>query len=133
MRMAERVLDRSWAELMVGQRDWGRDGTMYLAVRYGGHRLAELVGHLGGLKYTAAAQAVRRFGVRLGQVPIDTVSASFNMKDEDDNSEATKVCNVMRAIGDELGILMAPVHHYGKNPESGLRGASAWKGPISIH
>jgi AAA domain len=72
------------------------------------------------------------FGVRLGQVPIDTVSASFNMKDEDDNSEATKVCNVMRAIGDELGALMAPVHHYGKNPESGLRGASAWKGSADI-
>jgi AAA domain len=68
------------------------------------------------------------FGVRLGQVPIDTVGACFGMKNEDDNAEATKVCNVMRSIGEDIGTLMAPVHHYGKNPESGLRGASAWRG-----
>jgi hypothetical protein len=54
------------------------------------------------------------------------------MKDEDDNAEATRVCNTLRSIGDEVGVLMAPVHHYGKNPESGLRGASAWKGSADI-
>ena len=27
---------------------------------------------------------------------------------------------------------MAPVHHYGKNPESGLRGASAWTGSADV-
>jgi hypothetical protein len=54
------------------------------------------------------------------------------MKDEDDNAEATKVCNILRAIGDEIGALMAPVHHYGKNAESGLRGASAWKGSADV-
>lgn len=43
-----------------------------------------------------------------------------------------KVCNTLRIIGDELGVLMCPVHHYGKNPESGLRGASAWKGNADI-
>lgn len=72
------------------------------------------------------------FGARLGNVPLDTVAACFAMKDEDDNAEATKVCNVLRTIGDETGALMAPVHHYGKNPESGLRGASAWKGSADI-
>jgi len=72
------------------------------------------------------------FGARLGHVVIDTVAASFNMKDEDDNSEATRVCNILRSIGDETGALMAPVHHYGKNPESGLRGASAWRGSADI-
>jgi hypothetical protein len=72
------------------------------------------------------------FGVRLGQVTIDTVAACFSMKDEDDNAEATKVCNIMRAIGDSTGALMAPVHHFGKNPESGLRGASAWKGSADM-
>ena len=54
------------------------------------------------------------------------------MKNEDDNAEATKVCNVMRSIGEDIGALMAPVHHYGKNPESGLRGASAWRGCADI-
>src|SRR6516164_9550863 len=72
------------------------------------------------------------FGVRLGHVPIDTIAATFGMKDEDDNAEATKVCNVLRSIGDETGVLMAPVHHYGKNAESGLRGASAWKGSADV-
>ena len=54
------------------------------------------------------------------------------MKDEDDNAEATKVCNILRSIGDEVGALMAPVHHFGKNPESGLRGASAWRGSADV-
>ena len=68
------------------------------------------------------------FSVRLGQTTIDTVAASFGMKSEDDNAEATKVCNVMRTIGDETTAVTTGVHHYGKNPESGLRGASAWRG-----
>jgi hypothetical protein len=72
------------------------------------------------------------FGVRLGNTVIDTVAASFGMKDEDDNAEATKVCNIMRRVGEEVGALMAPVHHYGKNAESGLRGASAWKGSADV-
>jgi AAA domain len=72
------------------------------------------------------------FGVRLGQLVIDTVAASFNMKSEDDNAEATKICNIMRRVGDETGALIAPVHHYGKNPESGLRGASAWRGCADV-
>jgi hypothetical protein len=71
-------------------------------------------------------------GVRLGQVPIDTVGACFSMKSEDDNAEATKVCNTIRSVGEEVGALMSPVHHYGKNPESGLRGASAWRGCADI-
>jgi hypothetical protein len=72
------------------------------------------------------------YGVRLGQVTIDTVAACFSMKSEDDNTEATKVCNVLRSVGEQVGALMAPVHHFGKNPESGLRGASAWKGSADI-
>ena len=72
------------------------------------------------------------FGARLGQVTIDTIGASFSMKSEDDNAEATKVCNIMRAVGNETGAVTTAVHHYGKNPESGLRGASAWRGSADI-
>ena len=72
------------------------------------------------------------FGVRLGQFTIDTIAASFGMKSEDDNAEATKVCNILRTIGEETGALAAAVHHYGKNPESGLRGASAWRGSADV-
>jgi hypothetical protein len=72
------------------------------------------------------------FGIRLGQVTIDTIAASFAMKSEDDNAEASKVCKAMLSIADEIGTLMAPVHHFGKNPESGLRGASAWRGSADV-
>jgi len=72
------------------------------------------------------------FGLRLGHITLDTVAAGFAMKSEDDNSEATRVCNVMRRIGDDVDAVFGAVHHYGKNPESGLRGASAWKGSADV-
>ncbi len=72
------------------------------------------------------------FGLRLGHITLDTVAAGFAMKDEDDNSEATRACNVMRSIGEQIEALFGAVHHYGKNPESGLRGASAWKGSADV-
>ena len=67
VKVAERVLGRSWAEMLEGRRDWGRDGVMYVAVRHGGYRLAEVVRRIDGLKYPAGAQAVRRFGQRLDE------------------------------------------------------------------
>jgi hypothetical protein len=72
------------------------------------------------------------FGVRLGRFVVDTVAATFGMKDEDDNAEATKVCKLLRSIYEEAGALADAVHHFGKNPESGLRGASAWKGSAEV-
>jgi|GEM_PF-2396753 len=41
---------------------------MYVAVRYGGMRLAEVVQQV-GIKYQAAAQAVKRFGQSLPDDP----------------------------------------------------------------
>jgi hypothetical protein len=72
------------------------------------------------------------YGVRLGRFVIDTVAATFGMRDEDDNAEATKVCKLLRFIYEDTGALADAVHHYGKNPESGLRGASAWKGSADV-
>ena len=68
-----------------------------------------------------------QFGVRLGLVFVDTVSASFDIKEEADNAEAARVCKVMRRIGDAISALVVPIHHYGKNAAVGLRGASAWR------
>jgi hypothetical protein len=67
------------------------------------------------------------YGVRLGVVIIDTVAAAFDLDDEDDNSEAAKTIKKMKAIGQQVGALMVPIHHYGKAPTTGLRGASGWK------
>jgi len=68
-----------------------------------------------------------KFGIRLGLVFVDTVSASFDIKEEADNAEAARVCKVMRRIGDAIAALVVPIHHYGKNAAVGLRGASAWR------
>jgi AAA domain len=67
-----------------------------------------------------------KHNVRLGMIVLDTVSASFNLKEEDNNAEAAKICKVLRRLGDHINGVMLPVHHYGKDPTRGLRGASAW-------
>jgi REP element-mobilizing transposase RayT len=58
---AEELLGRTWKEMLTRRGDWGRDATIYVAVRYGGYRLPEVIKQLPGLKYQAAAQGVRRF------------------------------------------------------------------------
>jgi hypothetical protein len=65
VRAAEAGLGRKWSEMVTVHGDWGRDGVIYVATRYGGYRLAELVGEVPGLKYQAAAQGVRRFRHRM--------------------------------------------------------------------
>jgi len=61
VRAAERLLGRTWETMLTRRGDWGRDGTVYVAVRYGGYRLGELLKHLPGLKYQAVAQGMGRF------------------------------------------------------------------------
>jgi len=67
-----------------------------------------------------------KHNVRLGMIVLDTVSASFALKEEDDNAEAARACRLLRRLGDHVSGVMVPVHHYGKDPSRGLRGASAW-------
>ena len=42
--------------------NWIRDAVLFTAVRHLGHRLAEVYREIPGLKYPAAAAAVKRFG-----------------------------------------------------------------------
>ena len=65
VRRTEAVRKRGWAEMVSRHGDWGRDGAMYFAVRYGGQRLAEVVKQVAGLRYQAAAQGIKRFGAAL--------------------------------------------------------------------
>ena len=67
-------------------------------------------------------------GVRLGAIIIDTLAAAFNLKDENDNAEANRVINCMNMLAKGVDAVVIPVHHYGKAAETGLRGASAWRG-----
>jgi hypothetical protein len=69
----------------------------------------------------------KNYGIRLGVVIIDTVAAAFNLDDEDNNSEASKTIRKMKRLGQQVGALIVPVHHYGKASTTGLRGASGWK------
>jgi AAA domain/RepB DNA-primase from phage plasmid/Primase C terminal 1 (PriCT-1) len=81
---------------------------------------------------TFAQQMQQRYGVRLGAVFIDTVAACFSMQDENSNAEVSRVCAIMRYIGNSIGAVVVPIHHYGKDAGTGLRGASAWRGAADV-
>ncbi len=58
---AEAILGRRWGEMSETYGDWGRDGTMAVATRHLGWRLADVVREVRGVKYAAAAQGICRF------------------------------------------------------------------------
>jgi RecA-family ATPase len=64
--------------------------------------------------------------VRLGAVILDTLAATCDLDDEDDNSEASRAGKELKRLSQEVGVVVLPVHHYGKAQDTGLRGASAW-------
>jgi RecA-family ATPase len=74
------------------------------------------------------ARMREQFGVRLGLIAIDTMAAAFAMKDENDAAEAQQVLRHMRMLGEPIGALVLPIHHYGKSEGTGLRGSSAYCG-----
>lgn len=79
-----------------------------------------------------AAKMRETHGVRLGAVIFDTVAAAFGLEDENDNSEAARVVNLMNRLSTALGVVVIPIHHHGKSGETGLRGASAWLGGADV-
>lgn len=74
----------------------------------------------------------RKFGVELGTVMLDTMTTAFELKDENDNAEANRIIRSLKWIHSRTGALVVPLHHYGKSAETGLRGASAWKGGTDV-
>lgn len=72
------------------------------------------------------------FGVRLGAVWLDTLAATCDIQDENDNSEASRVARQLQRLSTETETVVVPTHHYGKNQETGLRGASAWRASCDI-
>lgn len=65
--MAERISGQGWTEAVEAHGSWLRDAVLYTAVRHLGHRLAEVYQDIAGLKYPAAAQAMKRFGRRVAE------------------------------------------------------------------
>lgn len=71
---------------------------------------------------------LEQFGVRLGLIVIDTLAAAFALADENDAAEAQQALRHMRMLGEAIGALVLPIHHYGKSEDTGLRGSSAYRG-----
>ena len=69
VRAAETISGRPWSEAVDLHGLWVRDAVLYTAVRHLGYRLAEVQRVMAGLKYAAAAQAVKRFGLLLPEDP----------------------------------------------------------------
>ena len=68
VRAAEKIKAERWDRWVERHGDWSRDALMYLGTRQGGLRLAEMAPEA-GVKYQAAAQAVKRFGQALADDP----------------------------------------------------------------
>jgi hypothetical protein len=64
--IAETMRGEGWEKWKERHGDWGRDALMYVATRHGRIRLSEVVKQT-GMKYQAAAQAVKRFGKSLAE------------------------------------------------------------------
>ena len=58
-----------WGQFSQRHGDWGRDGGLWLARKWGRYGLRELGELAGGMDYAAVGQAVSRFGKRLEQQP----------------------------------------------------------------
>lgn len=66
---AERIGGQEWSKTILVHGNWFRDAVLYTAVRHLGYRLAEVYRGIPGLKYPAAAAAVKRFGGMLVEDP----------------------------------------------------------------
>ena len=68
------------------------------------------------------------FGLPLGLIGIDTltVAAGYSRSgDEQDNAIGQATMNVLKALAREIGAFVFPLGHFGKNAETGTRGASS--------
>lgn len=68
------------------------------------------------------------FGVRVGNVTIDTIAKGFGMKDENSAAETQAVLDKTDELGRCIGAATTVVAHYGKAQETGIRGSSARRG-----
>jgi hypothetical protein len=74
----------------------------------------------------ASDMSKNKFDAPLRLVVVDTLAATFNIEDENDNAEAARIMKRLSDVGKERGVLIMPVAHLGKTAESGVRGASAY-------
>lgn len=86
---------------------------------------------IGAIVADAAAVMQERFGLRLGLVAVDTVSAAFNV-DENDAQLATAAMKALGKLALDAHLLVVAVAHYGKSDGAGVRGSSAWTASADV-
>jgi hypothetical protein len=72
----------------------------------------------------------RRFGVAPALVIVDTLVASFSMKDENSGPEMQGHCNTARQLGECVDASTVVIHHFGKDATTGFRGSSGIRAEI---
>jgi hypothetical protein len=68
-------------------------------------------------------------------IVLDTQSRILKMQDENDNSEATYLCGLLRQLTQQTGCALMLIHHTAKNEGKGVyrgRGASAIAGAVDV-
>src|SRR5262247_2166046 len=86
----------------------------------------ENAGENGDTPNTVNASVVRTRRYLTGREVEKLIEAARKHGRYGHRDEAAKACKVLRQLGDHISGVMVPIHHYGKDPARGLRGASAW-------
>jgi hypothetical protein len=76
----------------------------------------------------AEASLLKRFGLPLGLIVIDTIAACAGYRrtgDENDNAVGQAIMNVLKGIAQEMKCFVLGVDHFGKDQMAGTRGAYA--------
>lgn len=73
-----------------------------------------------------------KFDVPLRLVIIDTFAAAFGLEDENSSTEVTVAMKLLQRMAAELGVLLMPVVHHGKNEQGGVRGSSAFEASADV-
>ncbi len=76
----------------------------------------------------AAAQMQAKFGLPLGLIIIDTMSAAAGFRDANDASETQRVMDLLGALAKEAQAFTLVVDHFGKDSSTGTRNSSAKEG-----
>jgi putative DNA primase/helicase len=72
------------------------------------------------------------YGVPLGMVVLDTMSATFAMENQNDAAEVTAVCKRLKQIGEKVPVFAFGVHHLGKDETRDAAGSFAWRANVDV-
>jgi AAA domain len=76
----------------------------------------------------AEASLQHEFGLPLGLITFDTISACAGYRragDENDNAVGAAIMNVLKAVAQEMKCFVIGIDHFGKTVEAGTRGATS--------